>query len=595
MNTVILLLTNDGFQEYTYNFLKSLLFHEISLSNVILYCLDSTSYNHYTKKFPNLCVKKTPCQFDLYAKYTTFAKNDFNKLCLEKLKCVSQELQRDNIVLYFDLDIYITSGNIIKRAQELFDRNNVDMLIQLDIGLYSKTKTRYCAGMFFVKPTDNTKYLFGHDSIFNYEQDQKYLNQNIHHVKYTYLPPHEFPSGAFWFQSSFKPYNLKAVHYNFIVGSKKKERMKQYKHWINDDYFFSQYVKDEKTCLITYNHDIGNMDYQYNADIFITPPDFQTMKRYSQVILVNKPIQSIRPTLIINDIASVDQQFVIIPHTKLLHSLSLSQLNIKYNISTINCNLYTCNKESERKTILIYCKSGLGNKLRLLYTAIERYKNELCSIIFTWDITKECNGSFDEVFEVKDSEKHWIMICQTHELPKYLSTIVNQLNNYKKFHFHTINGIHCIDTYYAFQETITSYSVNCITYNSDVMNRVNKLQKLIGKQYIAIHVRRTDLKKDKPNQLESEDEYYKWIDNYTCPVFVATDNVETQKIMKNNMSNKVFINDGLTQTNTLRKSSLLNCVVDFKMCVDAFDFFGTSVSTFTKTIHIHRNLEYSSQ
>ena len=560
-------------------------------------------YNHFLNAFPNLDVKKTPFQYNIHKDFTTFNKKSFKELCLEKLHCVANELQQGNIVLYIDLDVFICKNDILNYIEQALVQNDIDMIIQVD--QQKKNTTIYCAGLFGIRPTYNAIQFMTSSHIHNYPQDQAYINDNIHKLAFHELPPEQFPSGFYWFNSRYTKKDVYAIHYNFIVGDTKKKRMKQDNNWIDDYYKLSQAVLHEKTCIITYGYRCNPIMKQYNADLYETSPDIEIIKKYDRIIIMKNNCDKYKPTIKSIENFSLDDEFISIKTQSLqfLQSLQPLQLSLEpeYKIQSINTSLFKIIEEKmtiQPTKILVHSKSGLGNRLRVLFTILEKYKNWTSRpfhIYYVWNITEECNGSFDEIFEIHSNYKNILTITNSNNLPDDIYEAYNWLLQNGSLHeFHTYRGITCISTFYPVENNITQYSINSITFNHNVRNKVNSIKKaLLNKEYIAVHIRRTDIVKDKKGKLENENTYVSWLQQHTYPKFIASDNVNTQEFIQKALQNKddtLVFNDNITRDkNSLRKSSLEDAGVDMKTCIDAVEFKGTHESSFTQIIKIFRN------
>ena len=63
--------------------------------------------------------------------------------------------------------------------------------------------------------------------------DQIYINNHKHKLKYKMLPIELFPNGKYYYNNSanINPY---LIHFNWIVGDEKKEKMRTYDKWYLD-------------------------------------------------------------------------------------------------------------------------------------------------------------------------------------------------------------------------------------------------------------------------------------------------------------------------------------------------------------------------
>jgi hypothetical protein len=116
--------------------------------------------------------------------------------------------------------------------------------------------------------------------------------------------------------------------------------------------------------------------------------------------------------------------------------------------------------------------------------------------------------------------------------------------------------------------------------------------------YDAIHIRSTD---HIPNAcasgiaIETYADFGRWLGERTKPVWLATDNGETQRVMRTCWGRRVQFNPyGGEEKQALedhhRNSTLQEAVVDLWICAMASEFKGTTGSSFSDTIKILRRL-----
>ena len=117
----------------------------------------------------------------------------------------------------------------------------------------------------------------------------------------------------------------------------------------------------------------------------------------------------------------------------------------------------------------------------------------------------------------------------------------------------------------------------------------------LGDNYIAIHVRRTDIdavyRKLKVPYDTSYDTYCSFIENNPSKnLYIATDNEKTYKFFYDKYKNSRIVNTNITfnKNRYRRETSIQDSVIDLFMCTKAFDFMGTNMSTFTEFIILNR-------
>ena len=114
----------------------------------------------------------------------------------------------------------------------------------------------------------------------------------------------------------------------------------------------------------------------------------------------------------------------------------------------------------------------------------------------------------------------------------------------------------------------------------------------IPNQYIAVHIRRTDiqrvLKKYKMSPIPDE-EYFKWIDSQDCDnIFLATDNAKTQSTFRERYKDRLLCSSIIStygsNISPTRCTSVQHAIIDIHTCIKATSFMGTAGSSFTGEI-----------
>jgi hypothetical protein len=157
---------------------------------------------------------------------------------------------------------------------------------------------------------------------------------------------------------------------------------------------------------------------------------------------------------------------------------------------------------SENNSIVIEPLYGLCNKLRVIFSYSKFAREQNKTLIVIWQVSHDCPGKFLDYFEgiegviFKDNNSE------------------NMVINYKTCHAKFSN----ID--YS-ELKLRSF------INDKIQNRI----KVLGPNYIAVHIRRTDhiaLAK-LHNTYTSDNEFFDFIDTYkhTNNLYIATDNKET--------------------------------------------------------------------
>lgn len=116
--------------------------------------------------------------------------------------------------------------------------------------------------------------------------------------------------------------------------------------------------------------------------------------------------------------------------------------------------------------------------------------------------------------------------------------------------------------------------------------------------YAAMHVRRTDhwWVARECGAVSNDDEFLAWARAQHRPIYLATDNGETQRRYLAALRPRVFVYQELQghehrgQNDRWRATSMSDAAIDLFTCVHAESFKGTRASTFTETIEHMRAL-----
>ena len=225
----LITLTNDGYIEYTENLLISL--RNVGINDLNIYCVGQKSYNYFKNK--GFLVRLINTNIISNAnKFQNWRTKNFNKLMFYKLKLVHEELKSNKRVLYIDGDIVFLRNTL----EEIENTNNFDIVGQFDFNPVSDVKT-LCAGFMMIDSNEKTLNLFDPEKVpqellnrkFHFD-DQKYINRNINNLKYDFFDLKDYPNGAYFYKN-YKNLNPAIIHFNYIVGDKKKQKMQEMGYW----------------------------------------------------------------------------------------------------------------------------------------------------------------------------------------------------------------------------------------------------------------------------------------------------------------------------------------------------------------------------
>lgn len=228
------------------------------------------------------------------------------------------------------------------------------------------------------------------------------------------------------------------------------------------------------------------------------------------------------------------------------------------------------------KTIVIKPTGGLCNRFRFIFSFIRKFIDEnkfhKYKFIIVWKINNCCNGHIDCFFQDIENVK----FVSNYDKKPYLSGSKIIMKNY--------NNINYLEKIPLFLNT----------------NMFNKIRKIIMKKlknnYISIHIRRTDLQnilenKDKrKNKIVSDEKYIEFINKFKKKIYLATDNLETQKKFQKLYKDRLVVYENIIDKDDLRKTNIEHSIIDLFICGCSKKFKGSYYSSYTNFIDLIQNL-----
>ena len=233
MKLAFITLTNNGYKEMTKNCLISL--KKIGINYLKVYCIDQESYD-YLSPFFNFVYLMDIDEDEKESELINFRVGNWSKVVYKKFNIIYEELLKNDYVLFTDGDIVYKKRGFIEYC--LKNIGNNDIIAQDDKYTNNKlfsesvtTKNQLCTGFMLIKNNKKMLEVFNPKNIpeLDIECDQYYINKIKDKLLYKKLPMDLFPNG-FHFRIE-KPSNNYLIHFNFIIGSRKKEKMIKYGYW----------------------------------------------------------------------------------------------------------------------------------------------------------------------------------------------------------------------------------------------------------------------------------------------------------------------------------------------------------------------------
>jgi hypothetical protein len=222
-------LTNTGYIDYTLNCLKSL--ENIKSPDLPqIYCIGADG----VQKLQSLGYHAELINEEKNSNFQIIRTGNWSNIVYHKFEIIHKNLLTHDFVCITDGDIVYKNHKFMK-----FLLNKIgsrELLIQNDMLSNDKTDT-LCSGFMFIKSTQNTVSLFDPINVKEFRDkegwgDQIYINSIKDRFNYKALPLELFPNGRFYYENheKIRPY---LVHFNWVKGNEKKEKMKKYGVWFN--------------------------------------------------------------------------------------------------------------------------------------------------------------------------------------------------------------------------------------------------------------------------------------------------------------------------------------------------------------------------
>jgi hypothetical protein len=221
--------TNNGYTHYTNNLLQSIKNNNVDI-NLKIITLDKPSYDFFLDKHDNVNLFEKE---DMSEELIEQSDNNFGNLMIVKFDLIYRELLENKNVVYIDGDIVIKK-NITEYLYDYSDKSEI--IFQNDLRPSKPNLVNVCAGFMYIKSSEKMIKFFKPEKKlirkFNKYKthDQTYINKNKNKLNYEMLPLKHFPNGAHFYNNHKKldPY---IIHFNYVIGEKKQQLMKEYKEW----------------------------------------------------------------------------------------------------------------------------------------------------------------------------------------------------------------------------------------------------------------------------------------------------------------------------------------------------------------------------
>jgi hypothetical protein len=224
---IFITLTNSGYINYTLNCIESL--KKINFKDdLYIYCIGKEGYNVLKDKGHNCSL----IDEEKNSNFQNFREGNWSNITYHKFTIIYENLLKHDYVCFTDGDIVFENNTFLKYLQDNIKDN--DMIIQQD-GVTDKNYL--CSGFIFIKSNQKMINLFNPINVEKFKNiigwdDQVYINNIKKYIKFQTLPLELFPNGLYYYKNSnqkdLKPY---LIHFNWVIGHNKKEKMIEYNKW----------------------------------------------------------------------------------------------------------------------------------------------------------------------------------------------------------------------------------------------------------------------------------------------------------------------------------------------------------------------------
>lgn len=223
--------SSKGYIPITQNLFESIKKNNVDLE-IELYALDKETYNFFNNKYEKVSVTNEVF-FNADKNLFNYFDDKFGEIMLKKFHIIFSALKKNEYVLYIDGDI-VVKKNIKEYLQKYI--GNADIVFQNDKRPSKPNQINLCAGFMYIKSNKKTLKFFNPEKmpikkIVGYKtHDQTHINKSKAKFNYKVLPLDTFPNGPHFYNNN-SGIDPAIIHFNYLVGDEKIEKIKYYKEW----------------------------------------------------------------------------------------------------------------------------------------------------------------------------------------------------------------------------------------------------------------------------------------------------------------------------------------------------------------------------
>jgi len=274
------------------------------------------------------------------------------------------------------------------------------------------------------------------------------------------------------------------------------------------------------------------------------------------------------------------------PNLKLPRNNTKKVLNLKNSNPELFYNNY----------MVVKVINGLCNRLQVIYSFLYYAKRLNKKLIVVWKKDEACPDMYYKFFK---KNKNIIFINKDHDFNytyigyKNIPKICKNIENINKNEIIS-NKLLQLCKHQKYKKKIFKSKYRILKLNRYMQNIINKNILQLNINYLAIHVRRTDILHyyntiSKDVNIVQYSEYENFLDKYPdYNIYIATDNLDTQLYFYNKYKDRIKVIQFIKRSDKMRQTSLKDSIIDLYMCINATHFMGSPRSTFTTFINKNR-------
>jgi hypothetical protein len=233
-NVKFITLTNDGYLDYTLNLIQSLERIGFPLSKLTCYCIGANSYRALLD-----CGINVERIDDLNAEQKVkYGGDNWGGVLKYKTYIIQENLKKHEYVCITDGDIVYERGDFLDHCLLMLQGQNLDLICQYDgkdPAVNMGDKRSICCGFMFIKSNEATLELFKYDDLATAAgwREQPYIRDRIRslNINVDILDKFLFPNGYLYYNYTDSVKQPYLVHFNWVVGDRKKDKMISHKKW----------------------------------------------------------------------------------------------------------------------------------------------------------------------------------------------------------------------------------------------------------------------------------------------------------------------------------------------------------------------------